>query len=204
MNRLEDRRVPGATLLERCHTSRGGHGSFRGRSALTPTIDHSVRIPLAVAVAWSVALIPGALFLPLEDPERLAYQVDGNTVNRMVSLVQANGARILWIPVATLALTLVAACVMALRTRHDSRVPSRVAAVIGVVILLGAVVVTVTFLVGIILAPAGVLVLVASEHSRTAQSLRGSAEQCPCGRKCDASSRYCPWCGEPLRGSRLT
>jgi hypothetical protein len=165
--------------------------------------NRSVRIPLLVAIAWSVALIPGAQFLPIEDPESAAYQFHGETINRWISLAQGNGTGILWIPITTLVLTLVAAYFLILQTRSNSRVPSRVATGIGVVILLGAVAGTVTFLVGIFLAPAGVLVLLASEHSRESQSLRRGIAQCSCGRVSEASSRYCASCGEPLRGSRL-
>jgi tetrahydromethanopterin S-methyltransferase subunit G len=165
--------------------------------------DRSAWKPVLAAIAWSVALIPGALFLPIEDPQSYAYQLHGTTVNRWISLVHGNGAGILWIPIVTLVLTLLAAYFLALQQRRNSRVPSRVATGIGVVILVGAVVGTVTFLVGIFLAPAGVLILVASEHSRDRQSLRRGTMHCRSGHANEASSRYCASCGEPLRGSSL-
>jgi hypothetical protein len=167
-------------------------------------MNRSTRNLLIAAIAWSTALIPGALFLPIGDPESLAYQVHGETVNRWVSLTRINGTGILWIPIVTLILILIAAYCLALQVRSNGQAPSLAAIGIGAVIVSGAVVGTLTFLVGIFLAPAAVFVLFATEHSRNAWRLRRDTTQCRCGWVGDATAQFCPACGEPLEeaGSR--
>jgi hypothetical protein len=160
--------------------------------------SRGVRNPLIVAIAWSAALIPAALYLPIEDPQNFAYQLHGKTIYQWISLTRDNGAGILWIPIVTLALVLVAALFLVLQTRGGSRVTSRVATGVGMVILLGAIAGTITFLVGFFLAPAAVLVIVASESSRHDQALSRNAVQCRCGHEGDASSHFCGSCGRPL------
>jgi hypothetical protein len=164
-------------------------------------MNRSVRNLLVAAISWSAALIPGALFLPIGDPENLAYQFHGETVNLWVSLTRINGTGILWIPIVTLILTLIAAYCLALQVRSNSQAPSLAAIGIGAVILVGAVVGTVTFLIGIFLAPGAIFLLFATEHSRDAWRLRRDTTQCRCGWVGDVSSRFCPACGESLEGT---
>jgi hypothetical protein len=163
--------------------------------------SRGVRIPLIVAIAWSAALIPAALYLPIEDPQNFAYQLHGKTIYQWISLTRDNGAGILWIPIVTLALVLVAAFFLVLQTRSGSRVTSRVATGVGVVILIGAIAGTITFLIGIFLAPSAVLVIVASATSRHGQALSRNTLECRCGYEGDASSQFCGSCGEPFRTS---
>jgi hypothetical protein len=156
--------------------------------------------PLVSSVAWSAALIPGALLVPIEDPQGFAYEVHGKTIDQWISLTRGNGNGILWIPIVSLVLVLVAAYLLAYQSRGTSPVPWRVATGIGLVILSGALVGTVTFLVGAFLAPAAALDLVASGRSRHPQSLRRGSVQCCCGRENSASSRFCASCGEVVGG----
>src|ERR1700677_4032555 len=158
-------------------------------------MNRKVRRPLNGALVWAAALIPGALFVPIGDPESLTYQFHGETVNRWVSLTRINGTGILWIPILTFVLTFTVAYCLALQARRNNRVPSLIATGIGAVILLGAVVGTVTFLVGIFLAPAAAFILFASDNSRGAWKLRRDTTHCRCGWAGDATARFCPTCG---------
>jgi hypothetical protein len=168
--------------------------------------SRTVRSQMIAAVAWSAALIPAALFLPIADPQRTTSQLRNASVRRWISLTQNSGPGILWIPIATLVLALLAAYFLARQTHDDGLGPSRVAMGLGVIVLLGAIAGTVTFLIGVFLVPTAVLILLASGESRhdamtrsTSPSQRASKPEC--GHVNNAAARYCSSCGEALTRS---
>jgi hypothetical protein len=168
--------------------------------------SRTVRLQVVAAIAWSAALIPGALFLPIANTQRSAAQLRAGD-HPWISLTQSSGTGILWIPCVTLLLTLMAAYLLERQVHSDGLGPSRLASGIGAIVALGAITGTVTFLIGVFLAPTAVLILLASgetRHLASASSSPGnnsSARVCACGQTSDAAARYCPSCGEPLRGS---
>lgn len=169
--------------------------------------DRTARFQAMAAVAWSAALIPAALFLPIADPQRTASQLRNTSVGRWISLTQNSGPGILWIPIVTLVLALLAGYLVTRQAHSDRLGSSRVATGLGVIVLLGAVAGTVTFLIGIFLVPTAVLILLASGESRynartrSTLSTERTSRKCACGRENDAPARYCTSCGEPLIGS---
>ncbi len=172
-----------------------------------PVAARSVWIPLVAAIVWSVALLPGALLLPIEDPVNVASQSPGRAGYPWLSLTQANGVGILWIPITALVLVLVASYLVMLGDRRNARVPSGIAKVLAVLILVGAVAGAVTFVLGVFLAPAGVLILVAANNLRVEEGARRAPRpynggvgqpRCHSGHLNDPSSRYCSSCGELL------
>lgn len=171
-------------------------------------IDRTVRLQVTAAVAWSGALIPAALLLPIANPQRSASQLRSQSVQRWISLTQNNGLGILWIPIVALVLALTVAYLLGRQYRSDRLGSSLVATAVGVVVLLGAITGAVTFLIGVALAPTAILILLASSGSRRDARLRSTwrsqvaAEAtCACGRENETSARYCPSCGEPGRRS---
>jgi hypothetical protein len=161
--------------------------------------DRTARFQVTAAVAWSAALIPAALFLPIANQQ-------STSVRRWMTLTQNSGPGILWIPILTLVAALLAAYLVVRQAHNDGLGSSRVATGLGVLVLLGAVAGTVTFLIGIFLVPTAVLILLASGDSRynartrTTLSTQETSSKCACGRENDASARYCTSCGEPLVG----
>jgi hypothetical protein len=124
-----------------------------------------------------------------------------------MSLTQSNGPGILWIPILTLLLTLVVAYLLGLQAHSDGVGPSRLATGIGAIVVLGTIAGTVTFLIGIFLAPTAVLILLASGEARHAASESArrtpteARQVCACGQENQPAAHYCPSCGEPVIGS---
>jgi hypothetical protein len=113
----------------------------------------------------------------------------------------------LWIPSLTLLFTLAAAYLLERQAHSDRLGPSRLASGIGAIVALGAIVGTVTFLIGIFLAPTAVLILLASGEARhlakelALQPDAPAGQVCACGQRSDGRALYCPSCGEPFQGS---
>jgi preprotein translocase subunit SecG len=168
--------------------------------------SRAVRFQIMAAVAWSAALIPGALVLPIANTQRSASQLRAG-LHDWSSLTQSSGPGILWIPIVTLALALVVAYLLERQARSNGLGPSRVASGIGAIVAAGALVGTVTFLIGVFLVPSAVLILLASGEAR--HNARSSVPRAQissgltsaCGHKNDALARYCTSCGEFLMGS---
>jgi len=72
-------------------------------------MTRNVSLPLVAAICWAALLLPASLYIPIENPQNLSYQVHGQTVSRWVSLVRGNGDWILLIVAIPLVLSLVAA-----------------------------------------------------------------------------------------------
>jgi hypothetical protein len=166
-----------------------------------------VWLPLVGAISWAALLLPASLYIPIENPQNLSYQVHGHTVSRWVSLVRANGDRILLVVAIPLILTLVAGCLLILQSRSKRRIFGRAAWCLGLLILAGAFVGTVTFLVGILVVPGGVFLLIACTNLRrdrssnspptsSSEPTRNSIEEC--GHPNPLSANYCATCGEEL------
>jgi hypothetical protein len=135
----------------------------------------NVWLPLVAAVGWAALLLPAALYIPIENPQRFSYQVDGHTVNRWVSLVRDNGDQILLVVAIPLILSLIATCFLTLQSRSKGRVFGWIARCLGVLLLAGAFVGTATFLVGIFVVPGGVFLLVSCTNSHRNQALTSSS-----------------------------
>jgi hypothetical protein len=144
--------------------------------------NRTVRLQVTAAIAWSAALIPGALFLPIANPQMSASQLRVQGGHHWISLTQNSGPGILWIPILTLVLALGVALLLAHQSTSIGLGSSRLATGIGVIVVVGAAVGTVTFLVGIFLLPAGVLILLASGEARhVAKSGAAPLTQSPTG-----------------------
>lgn len=172
--------------------------------------SRTVRLQVIAAIVWSAALIPGALFLPIANVQRSAAQLRAGA-HSWISLTQSNGPGLLWIPSLTLLLTLVVAYLLERQVHSGGLLPSRLASGIGAIVVLGAIAGTVTFLIGIFLAPTAVLILLASSEARHLASESATrrdgplGQACVCGQKSDAAALYCPSCGKPLlRSDRST
>lgn len=131
----------------------------------------NVWIPLVAAIVWAALLLPASLYLPIENPQAFSHQVDGQTVERWVSLARGNGNGILLIVVIPLVLSIVAGCLLLLQVGSQGRIFWWTAWCLGVLILAGAFVGTITFLVGIFVAPVGACLLVSCANLRQIQSL---------------------------------
>jgi len=127
----------------------------------------NVWIPLVAAIVWAALLLPASLYLPIENPQAFSHQVDGQTVERWVSLARGNGNGILLIVVIPLVLSIL----LLLQVGPQGRIFWWTAWCLGVLILAGAFVGTVTFLVGIFVAPVGACLLVSCANLRQIQSL---------------------------------
>lgn len=164
-------------------------------------------VPLVASILWSALLIPGAIFLPIGDPANLAYQLNGRTVNRYVSLIRINGTGILWLVAVPLLCVLVATCFMMLQARLNSPVFGWLALSLAVLILIGAFVGTITFLVGIWVAPSGILLLFSVNNlrrqlvPRLEMPITVSDPAVPigaCGHRNALSANFCTSCGERI------
>jgi hypothetical protein len=168
-------------------------------------MKRNVWLPLVGAISWAAILLPAALYLPIENPQSYSYEVDGHTVSRWVSLAQGNGDRILLVVAIPLILTLVAACLLMLQARSKRRIFGRAAWCAGLLILAGAFVGTVTFLIGIFVVPGGVFLLISCTNLRRDQALSTASTSFPestqsprreCGHLNPLSSTYFAICGE--------
>jgi hypothetical protein len=170
-------------------------------------MKRNVWLPLVGAISWAALLLPAALYLPIENPQSFSYQVDGHAVSRWVSLARGNGDRILIVVAIPLILTLVAAGLLMLQVRSKRRIFGRGAWCVGLLILAGAFVGTVTFLIGIFIVPGGVFLLISYTNLRRDQALFSSSTSSStstqssireCGHLNPLSARYCAICGEKL------
>lgn len=165
-----------------------------------------VWIPLIEGILWSVLLLPTALFLPIEDPQSFAYQLHGKTVYRWVSLVRANGVSILWVVTIPLVISLMVACLVILQYNFGWKIAGWAAQVMAIVLLIGAFVGTITFLVGIFIVPAGVLLLVTSNNLRRIQLSQGPLSRLKyhkvsaskCSHVNERTAKFCGTCGNRL------
>jgi peptidoglycan/LPS O-acetylase OafA/YrhL len=134
-------------------------------------MTRNVSLPLVAAICWAALLLPASLYIPIENPQNLSYQVHGQTVSRWVSLVRGNGDWILLIVAIPLVLSLVAAVLLILQARSKQRILAGAAWCLGFLILAGAFVGTVTFLVGIFVVPVGIFLIISCTNLRRDQIL---------------------------------
>ena len=116
----------------------------------------SVWLPLVGAITWAALLIPGAVYVPIGSQQYTGPDQDF-TPNVRSTLVQLNGHGILIL----VALPLVLSCLAGVFLVVRSPVAQWAAWVCTGAVLAGAVLGTVTFLIGIFVMPGGALLSVA-------------------------------------------
>jgi hypothetical protein len=129
----------------------------------------NIWIPLVAAIGWAALLLPAALYLPIEDPQNFSHQVDGHTVERWVSLTTGNGKGILFVVAIPLILSVAAGSLLLIQAGSNGRICWWISRCLAVLILAGAFVGTITFLVGIFVAPVGACLLVSCANLRQIQ-----------------------------------
>lgn len=128
-------------------------------------------LPLVGAIVWSSLLLPGAIYVPLGQPAEASFGPSGTPTSR-VPLVQLNGHGILIVVAIPLVLSLLAGLSLMVHAGTDWQ-PARWAAwTFTGCVLAGAALGTVTFLIGIFVVPAGVLLVVACANASTSQRTR--------------------------------
>ena len=126
-------------------------------------MKRSVWLPLLGAVTWAALLLPGAIYLPIGTQEPTASNPHLTSTGK-VSLVHINGHGILIVVTIPLVLSLLAGISLVLQARTDRQLFLWAAWVLTGAVLAGAVLGTVTFLIGIFVIPVGVLLAVASAN----------------------------------------
>lgn len=114
---------------------------------------------LLAGIACSAALVPLAALLPLESSASVSYRVGDIVTMPMVTLVRIHGPSVLVLAAVPCMVALAVAVLMhvAFTTRWHWAVSG--AWVLSSLVILGAVLGTVTFVIGILVLPAGALLV---------------------------------------------